>query len=151
MYKDSVTSLIVFYTRKHPFYSVLAAFIILVILVKNADHQASSNAPAIINTMQTYVSPYPSFNKLKDADAFLSGLGAKDRNPDLHYNWTIYSSDTLNDIRTFYKNDLTQRGYTITQTTPNRYISKKGKLRVRISFAEHEDDERMISIIIYEQ
>ena len=150
MYKESVTSLIVFHTRKHPFYTVLAAFVILVILVKNADHQSSSNSPAIINVMQTYVSPYPSVSKLKDANAFLSALGAKDRNPNLHYNWTMYSSDSLSDIRAFYKNDLLQRGYTITQTTPNRYVSKKGELRVRVTFAEREDDERMISIIVYD-
>ena len=150
MNRGTIIHLILFHTAKHPFYAIFAAFIVLAIFVKNADHQSSSNTSAIINVMQTYVSPYPSFNRLKDANAFLSALGAKDRNPALHYNWTIYSSDTLDDIRTFYKNDLTERGYNITETTANRYFSEKGKLRVRISFAEREDDERMISIIVYD-
>jgi len=150
MYENSIISFIIFRTRKYRLFIFIAAVLTLVIFVKRADHQSSSNASAIINVMQTYVSPYPSFNRLKDANAFLSALGAKDRNPALHYNWTIYSSDTLNDIRIFYKNDLTERGYTITKTTANRYLSEKGKLRVRISFAEREDDERMISIIIYD-
>ena len=150
MYQDSLTALIVFYTRKHRFYIAIAAIIVLVIYVKSADYRSTSNTPAIIEQMQTYISPYPSFTKLRDGNAFLRGLGAKDRNPALHYDWTFYSDDSLENIRTFYKNDLQQRGYEIERTTPNSYSSKKGKLHVRIVYSD-KGDERMISIIIYDE
>jgi len=144
-----VTSLLIFYTNRYWKYIVLASIVVIVIFIKNADHQASREVSEVSVQMQPYLTMYPSVIAVKDNNAFIKALGAKDRDTKLHYNWSFTTEDSVEQIRNYYLSDLGVRGYTLKKNTANILYAKKGALGVKVTFTRNDDDTSNIGVIIH--
>ena len=144
-----LTSLLIFYTSKYWIYIVFATIITSLLVVRYADHQATRNINEVSVKMTPYVTMYPSVEEIKDNNAFLNALGAKDRSTKLHYNWSLETKDSVAEIKDFYLDDLKSRGYSIERNTEHILYATKDPLGIKITFQQNDDGKRRISVIIH--